>query len=344
MEERCRMKEEREMEKKNEMEETQRARNRQDTCGGEKVDLHLHLDGSLSPELVERFLRESGEARDSRELKEMLTVPADCKSLVEYLQRFELPLKVLQGERQLEMATEELAERLGRQGLTYGEIRFAPQLHGERGMTQQQAVEAVLAGMKRGLERSPGLELGILLCMMVTGDPAANEETVELAGAYGGKGVVGLDLAGAEGAVPMESFRPLFEKAGRMGTPFTIHAGECGDAENIKKAVSFGTARIGHGCAAIKDRACMELLRRENIVLEMCPISNLQTKAVKSIQEHPIRRFFEYGIRVTVNTDNMTVSQTNLDREYALLEKELGFTREEIGKMNQDARAAGFLK
>lgn len=328
------------------MENNEKARQKQrraGMCGREKADLHIHLDGSLSPELVERFLRESGEIWDGAELRSMLTVPAGCKSLVEYLRRFDLPLKVLQKERQLEEATEDLVFRLGQQGLAYGEIRFAPQLHGELGMSQQQAVEAVLAGMKKGLEKSPGLELGILLCMMVTGEPSANEETVELAGAYHGKGVVGLDLAGAEGAVPMESFRYLFERAGRTGVPFTIHAGECGDAENIKKAVSFGAARIGHGCAAIRDSECMELLRRERIVLEMCPTSNLQTKAVESIQEHPIRKFLEYGIRVTVNTDNMTVSDTNLEKEYALLERGLGFTREEIRMMNQDARAAGFL-
>ncbi len=308
----------------------------------EKTDLHLHLDGSLSPEIADRFLRESGEIWEEAKLQRMLTVPPNCKSLAEYLQRFELPLKVLQEGRRLEEATEDLTLRLGKQGLTYGEIRFAPQLHTRQGLTQQQAVEAVLAGMKKGLEKCPGLKLGVLLCMMVTGDARANEETAELAGAYRGKGAAGLDLAGAEGAVPMESFRYLFEKAGRMGVPLTIHAGECGDPENIKKAVSFGAARIGHGCAAIKDRECMELLRRERIVLEMCPTSNLQTKAVESIREHPIRRFYEYGIRVTVNTDNMTVSDTNLEKEYALLEKGLGFTRAEIQKMNEDARAAGF--
>ncbi len=309
----------------------------------EKVDLHLHLDGSLSPALVERFLKEAGRECNLEDLKKKLSVPPGCQSLEEYLECFGLPLQVLQKKENLEAAAEDLVHTLSSQGLTYAEIRFAPQLHQEEGMSQLQAVEAAISGLNRGLGACPSLQACLLLCMMVNGEDKENEETVELAAAFHGKGVGGLDLAGPEGRVPMEHFRPFFAKAGRMGVPFTIHAGECGDPENIKKAVSFGASRIGHGCAAIRDRECMELLRREGILLEMCPTSNLQTQAVTDIRKHPIRTFLEFGIRVSVNTDNMTASGTTLDQEYALLERELQFTPEEIRHMNEDARKAAFL-
>ncbi|MDO4306269.1 MAG: adenosine deaminase [Eubacteriales bacterium] len=308
----------------------------------EKADLHLHLDGSLSVSLVQRLLAESGETPDTEQLKNMLMVPADCRNLTDYLKCFDLPVRILQSRQALCAAGEDLTERLGKQGLTYAEIRFAPQLHTERGLTQEMAVEAVSEGIGNGLKKCPGLRAGLLLCMMVTGEPKANEETAELACALKGQGVAGLDLAGAEGAVPMETFRPFFRKAYAMDVPFTIHAGECGDYENIRTAVSFGARRIGHGCAAQYSEECMELLKREGILLEMCPTSNLQTRAVNRIGEHPIRKFFDRGIRVSVNTDNMTVSCTDLEQEYALLKTAFGFTENEIRQMNQWACEAGF--
>lgn len=336
-----------------------------------KTDLHLHLDGSLSYTVVDKLLREQGISLSqyaehipaefsgsetlsssgmtgnnfsSELLHSMLTVGPNCRNLVEYLNCFDLPSAILQTESSLTLATFDLIERLEAQGLVYAEIRFAPQLHTAKGMTQHKAVEAVLAGVELARRKKFRIRAGILLCMMVTGDFAANRETAELSAAYRSKDVVGLDLAGAEGAVPMSEFESLFAVAYQANLPFTIHAGECGSYDNIAKAVSFGARRIGHGCAAILSEDCMNLLRREKIVLEMCPTSNLQTRAVPSIQEHPIRRFFDEGILVTVNTDNMTVSDTCLEKEYQLLREKLNFTDDEITQMNETALRTGFYK
>lgn len=336
-----------------------------------KVDLHLHLDGALSYTVVDKLLREqgislsqytehmpaefsvsedncssdiTGNKFSAETLKSLLTVHPNCQNLVEYLKCFDLPSAILQTEAALTLVTFDLIERLEAQGLVYAEIRFAPQLHTVKGMTQQKAVEAVLAGVELARRKNFRIRVGILLCMMVTGDLAANKETAELSVAYRSKGVVGLDLAGAEGAVPMSEFESLFGIAYQANLPFTIHAGECGSYDNIAKAVSFGARRIGHGCAAILSEDCMNLLRREKIVLEMCPTSNLQTRAVPSIEEHPIRRFFDEGILVTVNTDNMTVSDTCLEKEYQLLRERLNFTDDEIMQMNETALRAGFSK
>lgn len=239
-----------------------------------ETDLHLHLDGSLSIDTVKLLAAQIGYDFEGQGGRESLVAGENCESLVDYLKCFDLPGMLLQTEEALELASCDLTERLASQGLILSEIRFAPQLHMGKGLTKEKAVEAVIRGVKRGAGKSR-IKAGILLCSMVNGSDRENEETFELARAYLGKGVVGLDLAGPEGLIPMEHFEPLFKAAGRKGIPFTIHAGECGDYENIIKAVHYGAKRIGHGCAAIRSEACMDLLKKEKITLEMCVVSNL---------------------------------------------------------------------
>lgn len=308
-----------------------------------ETDLHLHLDGSLSIEVAKKLAMQAGYDLAGQEIETLLTLPGTCESLVDYLKCFELPGKLLQTKEGLELASEDLARRLSDQGVLYSEIRFAPQLHLQKGLTKQQAIEAVRKGLQRGMENRT-IKLGILLCAMVNGSDKDNEETFELAAAYLGKGVVGVDIAGPEGMIPMSHFSPLFHKVYEKDIPFTIHAGECGDSENIKKAVSYGAKRIGHGCAAIQSESCMELLKKEKITLEMCVVSNLQTKAVPSIEEHPLKAFYDRGIHVTYNTDNMTVSDTTLLKEAELIKKHMGFTEADLQKMNRFALEAAFLE
>lgn len=308
-----------------------------------ETDLHLHLDGSLSIDTVKLLAAQIGYDFEGQGGRESLVAGENCESLVDYLKCFDLPGMLLQTEEALELASCDLTERLASQGLILSEIRFAPQLHMGKGLTKEKAVEAVIRGVKRGAGKSR-IKAGILLCSMVNGSDRENEETFELAQAYLGKGVVGLDLAGPEGLIPMEHFEPLFKTAGRKGIPFTIHAGECGDYENIIKAVHYGAKRIGHGCAAIRSEACMDLLKKEKITLEMCVVSNLQTKAVPSIEEHPLKAFYDRGIRVTYNTDNMTVSDTTLEKEAELIKKYMGFTEADLRQMNRYALESAFLE
>ena len=256
-----------------------------------------------------------------------------------------MPGILLQTEEALEYAACDLVKRLAGQGLVYAEIRFAPQLHKQKGLTQGQAVEAVVKGVRTGCKET-GIYAGVLLCAMVNGSDAENEETMELAKAFckekAVNGVVGADIAGPEGFVPMAHFEGMFKRVYQAGVPFTIHAGECGDYENVVRAVAFGAKRIGHGCAAIQSEECMRLLEREKITLEMCVVSNLQTKAVAGIEDHPLKKFFDRGIRVTYNTDNMTVSDTSLEREAELITRKLGFREEDLRKMNEYAVEGAF--
>lgn len=306
-----------------------------------ETDLHLHLGGSLSMDVVRTLAERIGYDLEGKDLKKLLCVGDDCASLAEYLSCFDLPGILLQTEDALEMASCDLVKRLAAQGLVYAEIRFAPQLHRQKGLTQEQAVEAVVRGVQAG-SRESGMYAGVLLCAMVNGSDGDNEETLELSRAYLGKGVVGADIAGPEGLVPMKHFEGMFRRIYQADVPFTIHAGECGDYENVALAVSYGARRIGHGCAAIRSEACMDLLKRENITLEMCIVSNLQTKAAESIEAHPLKEFYARGIRVTYNTDDMMVSDTDLEREAALITGRMGLTQKDLIRMNEMAVEAGF--
>ncbi len=308
-----------------------------------ETDLHLHLDGSLSAKVVRQLAGQIGYDLEGQDIRKLISVGENCESLIDYLKCFDLPGRLLQTAEALELAAMDLTQRLAAQGLLLAEIRFAPQLHMKKGLTGQQVVEAVIRGMNRGLGSS-SMKAGLLLCAMVNGPDRENEETFELAASYLGKGVVGVDIAGPEGLVPMSHFEPLFKGAYKNGIPFTIHAGETGNFENIIKAVHYGARRIGHGCAAIQSEVCMDLLKKEKITLEMCVVSNLQTRAVPSIKEHPLKAFYDRGIRVTYNTDNMTVSDTSLEKEAELIRRHMGFLPEDLVQMNRYALEGAFLE
>lgn len=311
-----------------------------------KIDLHLHLDGSLPAETILGLARKDHIelAADTEEgLRPYLTARADCEDLNEYLRCFDIPLMVLQTAENLRIASCELGRDLEEKGLSYAEVRFAPQLHVLRGLTQEEAVQAVLDGFCQVMEERRGrIRLKAILCCMRGKNCTANMETVLTAARFLGKGVVAADLAGAEGLYPTRDFGEEFALARRLGVPFTIHAGEADGPESIWKALEFGAVRIGHGVRAVEDEALMRELAQRGIPLEMCPTSNLQTKAVNSLTDYPLRNFLDRGIRVTVNSDNMTVSDTWAGKEFALLSREYGLTEEEAVKLLKNAKEAAF--
>lgn len=306
-----------------------------------KVDLHLHLDGSLSEQIVTELAAREGLTLTPEEIRESIQVPDNCTSLVEYLKRFELPTIVLQTEYALERAAYDLVERLAKQGLVYSEIRFAPQLHTRKGLSQETVLKSAISGVRQAQADFPSIRAGILLCSMIGGEN--NEETVRLAKKYVGNGICGADLAGAEGMIPIETYAPLFEGLYREQVPFTLHAGECGDPENVRKSVELGAKRVGHGCGAIKSEKVMDLLVRTKTTVEACVVSNLQTKAVLDAKNHPIRPFYDRGIAVTVNTDNMACSNTTLAREHQVIADAMGFTDEEFRRMDENAIRGAFV-
>ena len=237
-----------------------------------KIELHCHLDGSLSQEFIERRL-----GRHVR--KEELSVSDDCRSLAEYLEKFDLPGQCLRDERGLEEAGFDVLKSMSRENVCYAEIRFAPLFSETASMSCTKAIEALLKGMEKG-KQTFGIEYGLITCAMRHHSEEENLRMIKAAREFLGAGVCAADLAGAEASYPMTEFMNLFQNARRIGMPFTIHAGECGSAENIKNAVDAGAARIGHGIAMRGHADLIRELAQKKIGIEMCPISNLQTKAV----------------------------------------------------------------
>jgi adenosine deaminase len=291
------------------------------------IDLHLHFDGSLSLSNARALAALEGVAlpEDDNELKVALTVSPDCKDLGEYLTKFAFPLSLLQSEAAIEQGMYTLCRELDGEDCIYAEIRFAPQLHLNKGLDQKKVVEAAIRGFKRS-----AIDGGLILCCMRGDDNAAlNETTVEMAREYLGKGVVALDLAGNEAGFPTDSFASLFARARELQVPFTIHAGEADCAESVRSALAMGASRIGHGVRSIEDPELVDILAKNHIALELCPISNIQTTVFDDISEYPIRQFLKAGVAVTVNSDNRSVSATTARQEMLLLKNTFALTDEE---------------
>lgn len=312
------------------------------------IDLHLHLDGSLTAGEIWYLAQKQGislPAKSESELRDNIVLPPDCESLNDYLRVFDITLLVLQSAEAIAYATEQLVMRLHSLGLLYVEIRFAPQLHTRNGLTQEAVVDAVISGMNTALTRCRGSIKAqlILCCMRLEGNEEANLQTVKVAEKKLRQGVCAIDLAGAEALFATKQYRKLFELAQHMQLPFTIHAGEADGADSVKAAIEFGAKRIGHGVRSIEDETVMRILAEKGTVLELCPTSNLQTKAVKSIKEYPLSAFLHNGIVATINSDNMTVSDTDVFQEFKLLECEAGLSKEDKEKLLKNAARAAFL-
>lgn len=300
-----------------------------------KIELHCHLDGSLSKAFIEKRL--------SRKVaEEELSVTDDCGSLEEYLEKFALPGKCLKDEEGLTEAGYDVLRTMSMEHVIYAEIRFAPLLSVTEKMDTEQVISSLLKGLKKG-RQDFGVEYNVIVCAMRHHNMEQNYEMIKTASKFLGKGVCAADLAGAEAQYPMSEFMELFEKARELGMPFTIHAGECGSAENILDALKVKAARIGHGIAMKGRKDIQEVVRRSGVGIEMCPISNLQTKAIKSVEEYPIREFLDAGLLVTINTDNRTVSNTSMTKELDFIQRVYEISDDEIGLMMKNAVDVAFV-
>ncbi|MCI5992420.1 MAG: adenosine deaminase [Clostridiales bacterium] len=315
-----------------------------------KIELHLHLDGAIPPETMWTLAKQKRvplPADTLEDFKTYLVRSADCRDVNEYLKRFELPLQLLQDRASLVRVTRELIGVLAGQGHIYDEIRFAPQLHCREGLSQRDAIEAVLQGRAQALNDHPEIKNGILLCAMVVGPETVNMqqnlETVRLCREYLGMGVVGLDLAGAEGIVPLRNFRPIFDLARELDVPYTCHAGDSQGPDTVKDALGFGVRRIGHGHHVYDAPELWPQLMENGVTLEICPSSNIQCRTQPSYAEHPAKKLFDAGVRVTISTDNMTLAATDLDGEYTHCVEEMGFSEKDLVQMNIYAAEAAFL-
>lgn len=292
-----------------------------------KTDLHVHLDGSLRLRTILELAERHGialPASDEESLRDFLGCGKDFGSLVEYLRGFDCTLKVMQTEEALERIAFELGEDAHRENVTYMEVRYAPLLHTNRGMKQTAVVEAVLEGLHRA-RRTYGIESNLILCGIRNISPESSYAMAELCVAYKNRGVVGFDLAGAEAEFPPKHHRAAFQLVRDNNINTTIHAGEAYGPQSVAQAIHIcGAHRIGHGVRLREDGDLLHYVTDHRIALECCPSSNVQTGAVKSLSVHPLKLYFDLGVRVSVNTDNRLITDTAVSKELWLAHTEIG--------------------
>lgn len=299
-----------------------------------KIDLHCHLDGSLTKTMMERHL--------GRAISEnMVTVSQDCQSLTEYLRKFEIPVQCLQDAQGLEEGAYTFVEDIAKENMKYIEVRFAPMLSVHEQLSCREVIEAVRQGMERAKTKFH-VRYGIIVCAMRNHSMEQNMAMLSCAAGFLGKGVCALDLAGDESAFPTSSFRELFQEAKRIGMPFTIHSGETGNVENVREALELGARRIGHGIALSQDPRLMQAYAKAGIGVEMCPTSNFQTKAVRTWAEYPLMQFIDAGIKVSIHTDNRTVSGTTMTEELTKIYEQYGHDDELIVTLLRNAAETAF--
>ncbi|MFX0547730.1 adenosine deaminase [Hathewaya histolytica] len=310
-----------------------------------KIELHCHLDGSLRPETIIDIAKKEDInlfSFDIEKVRESVIAPLDCESLDEYLERFAIPNKVMQSKESLRRITFELFEDAAKENVKYMEVRFAPLLHTLRGLTVHEVIESVIQGLKEA-EKEYDIKGNIILgCMRIANEDKAFE-VVEDGKRFLSKGVVGIDLCASEVKGFAHEFKNAIGLAREYGYRVTIHAGETGIGENVLDAIEvLGAERIGHGVYIKNCKEAYKLVKDRNILLEMCPTSNIQTKAVESYEEHPFYDFYKAGIKVSVNTDNRTVSNTDMTNECEVLFEKFGITKEDYKKIYLDSVDSAF--
>jgi adenosine deaminase len=280
--------------------------------------------------------------REPEALRRFMRVD-DAADLEDYLMRFEYTIPLLQSAEAIERVSYEMVEDAGRDQIRYLEVRYCPWLSRRQGLSMERALEAELAGLARG-ERDFGVITRVINCSLRHYDPAVSLEIARLSVAYRDRGVVGFDLAGGEAGRPARAHRAAFDLAaeGRLGV--TVHAGEAAGAESIADALDHCHAdRIGHGTRLYEDPVLLEYVRDRRILIEINITSNVQTHAVPRASAHPVRRYFDEGLAVTLCTDGWLMCGVTLSDEYRLAHTSLGFTRDEIDQMILNAFAGAFL-
>lgn len=310
-----------------------------------KAELHCHLDGSVRPSTLLELADEYDVAlprRSASALRDYMRV-SDAANLEEYLERFDVTLAVMQTADALERISYELVEDAAADGVRYLEVRFAPILNVRRGLS----LGAVLEASLRGLERA-ALERPIVPRLIVTAlrnmSPDLSRELASLAVSYRGRGVVGFDLAGGERGHPASHHAAAFRYAREHDLACTCHAGEGDDASSVRQAVHVcGANRIGHATRLVEDESLAQYVNDRRIPLEICLTSNVQTHATARYETHPLRRYFDRGMNVVLNTDNRLMSDTTLTDEYELAATHLGFTFDELCEVARNGFASAFL-
>ncbi len=310
-----------------------------------KAELHVHLDGSLRPATMLELGREVGAKLPAETVDELarVMVADDASDLDSYLKRFAWTLSVMQTAEAIERIAYELVLDHAAENVRLLEVRWSPILNTEGDLDSAQALEAGLRGLERGAHET-GMKVGAIVCALRHLTPAVSCELAELAVAYQDRGVVAFDLAAGEAGNPAATHAEAFTIAARGDLGRTVHAGEAWGAESIRQALVDGRAlRIGHGTRLQEDPRLEAFVRDQQICLEVCLTSNVQTRVAPTLQDHPLPRYFDLGIPVSLATDNRMVSGTTLTREYISAASGLGLGIPELGRIARYGFEHAFL-
>lgn len=324
-----------------------------------KVALHEHLDGGLRGETVIDHLADIGHevpCMDPDTLEEWFFEQSDSGSLPAYLQTFDYTVAAMRNREHLMRVAREAVEDLAADGVVYAELRWAPEQHVTRDFSLTDAIEAARDGIAEGMNAAKAAGTPIVARQILTsmrhGDPTC--DIAQLALEFRDDSVAGFDIAGAEDGFPATRFAKVFEHLRRNNFPYTIHAGEACGPQSIFEAVQLcGTRRVGHGVRIIEDidftdgqpklgRLAQYVLDQQ-IMLEVCPTSNLQTGVAETMADHPVGTLYDLGFNVSINCDNRLMSGTSMSQEFAHLVEAFGWTTDDFARITRSALQASFL-
>lgn len=305
-----------------------------------KIELHLHLDCSLSYRVVSRI-----DPSVSRErYRKDFIGPVRCHDLAEYLARAEYGIRLMQTAEQLEWVTLDLMEQLRAENVLYAEIRFAPLLHTRKGMAPEEIVSVVDHALAKGIAAT-GVEARLILCTLRHFSESESLLTAQLAGRFRRAHVAGFDIAGDEAGYPVDAHIAAFRYARQQGISRTSHAGEARGADSVREVLRhFSPQRIGHGVRCSEDPRLVEELKASRIHLEVCPTSNLQTNMYDNLESHPVDQLYRQGLSLGINTDGRAISDTTLEEEYHKLAQAFNWKKEHFLQCNLYALEAAFLE
>lgn len=298
-----------------------------------KVELHLHLDCSLSYNVV----RQIDPTITYAGYRQSFVAPPKCTDLADYLVRAIKGIELMQTKEQLRMVTLDLFDQLKSDNVVYAEIRFAPLLHIQKELNTVEVVETINEAVTEGIQKT-GVEAGIILCTLRHYSEEQSMETVRLVDQFQGTNVVGFDIAADEAGFPISNHIKAFEFAKANAIHCTAHAGEAKGPHSVWETLDhFHPSRIGHGVRSAEDRTLLALLKKENIHLEVCPTSNIQTNVYDKMEDHTVDKIYNAGVSMSISTDCRTISDVTLTDEYSTLEKTFNWTKEHFLKCNLDA-------
>jgi adenosine deaminase len=307
-----------------------------------KVELHLHLDCSLSYEVVS----EIDPSITPEQYRSEFIAPAKCVDLTDFLARAPRSYPLMQTEEQLRLVTWDLFEQLRWDNVLYAEIRFAPLLHTEKGLSARDVVDVVASVESATAQaaRATGIEARIILCTLAFYSTAQSLETVRLVEDFRGTYVAGFDIAADKPGNVIDDHIPAFQYARDKGIPYTAHAGESRGPDNVWDTVQhFAPSRLGHGVPCLERPALVEHLQQHQIHLELCPSCNVQTNVFDTYADHPIDILYRAGLSVGVNTDTRTIGNITLSQEYARLHETFGWDADDFLRCNRNALEAAFI-